>query len=713
MNKKNSPSATWKYKAFSVAIASLLLVSLFLGAIIPKANAAEDSPEITLPVTPFGTEMLHIDLATGFDKVQQTQTKWLRGIQVIWSQAEVTQGQYNWTQVQSLVTELRTAMINGMEPIVVIRSAPTWAQRENTSCGPIQQVKFGAFGDFMYTLLTSSPLAGITDSLGNPLKVKYWEIWNEPDISWKAAAKDQFWGGCWGDDSDTYYGGGYFASMLKVVYPRIKDADPNAQVILGGLLLECDWRNPPLGKDCSSSRFLEGVLKNNGAPYFDGVAFHAVDYYNGVESKYSNPNWKTDNNNGPVLQVKAAFIKDLLGSYNVTGKYLLNTENAIVCDTCANDNVFEATKAYYVAETYASALWRGLAGNIWYDWSGTWKRNNGIIKLDGTTPLPAYNAYKFASTKFYAQTVTRKINDYPGVSGFEVTSSDYSIVGCSQIAPCHLWVLWSADGNQHSVYLPATTKAMWDVYGTKLPVNSSSIVLGPTSPDGLYPLLYLAMPAKVARGYHATIRKDPQLRNGDFEQGDFGWDFMSEYVVGLPSSVISTHPISPVNSQPDTVIPSGSMSALLGNPDISYNSCINHSIPLGYADIEQRFTVPTAPGQAVKLLFDYVIYTEDASSTPGPSSPYDRFEVYLNDNALPSFYDMNTNSSSVACGKWWRVPGKDNPRNGESTGWATGEINMDGYRGQIVKMAFRVYNRYDGYFNTYAYVDNVRLVVGP
>lgn len=50
--------------------------------------------------------------------------------------------------------------------------------------------------------------------------VTHWEMWNEPDLP-------HFWDGTWDD----------YARLLKVGYLAAKHADPNAQVILGGLAL--------------------------------------------------------------------------------------------------------------------------------------------------------------------------------------------------------------------------------------------------------------------------------------------------------------------------------------------------------------------------------------------------------------------------------------------------------------------------------------------
>ena len=103
--------------------------------------------------------------------------------------------------------------------------------------------------------------------------------------------------------------------------------------------------------------FLEGILRNGGAPYFDGISFHSYDFYQGPSGQYSNPNWQSAwNTTGPDITAKAEFIKSLLNTYHVSGKFLMNTESGIICDTCSSDPTFEMTKAYYVAQAYAAAM---------------------------------------------------------------------------------------------------------------------------------------------------------------------------------------------------------------------------------------------------------------------------------------------------------------------------------------------------------------------
>ena len=187
--------------------------------------------------------------------------------------------------------------------------------------------------------------------------------------------------------------------------------------------------------------------------------------------------------------------------------------------------------------------------------------------------------------------------------------------------------------------------------------------------------------------------------NGDFEQGGFGWDFVDQK---LPAQLISSH----VEGSGAEQIPLGEYSVLLGDKDYL---CSSTGVPVGCAAVEQTFAVPltTVP---ISLTFKYVIYTWDAS----PSDTYDRFEVYVVTDSSEELklWDGNQNSTSLSCDKRWRVPGPDNPRDSKQSGWATGEVDLGPYKGQMVTISFRNYNRFDGWYNTYTYLDDVRLVIG-
>ncbi len=77
-------------------------------------------------------------------------------------------------------------------------------------------------------------------------KIKYWEIWNEPD-------DEQYWTPQ--DDMLSY------TELLKTVYPVLKSEDPSCVIVLGGL-----------SKTIAVS--LRRIYKNGGKDYFDVVNFH-------------------------------------------------------------------------------------------------------------------------------------------------------------------------------------------------------------------------------------------------------------------------------------------------------------------------------------------------------------------------------------------------------------------------------------------------------
>jgi hypothetical protein len=382
---------------------------------------------------------------------------------------EPSQGARNWGVLLAQEQNLRDVVSKGMTPIVNIRFTPGWAQLyAGVRCGPMQSGYFDEFAEFVQDAVARYSVA--------PYNVKYWEIWNEPDIDHTLPGIDASSPyGCWGDSSDTYYGGRYYGDMLKVVYPAIKLADPQAKVLVGGLVLDCDPRSgagcSQVGHDAKPAKYLEGILVQGGGPYFDGVSFHAYDNWVNP-SGYSNPNWQSAwNTTGPVLIAKTQFIKSVLSAYNVTGKFLVNTESGMVSWSCTPwptiNNNRETTKSYYVAEAYAAAIAQGLAGNLWFTLQGSWNCT-GLINPDLTT-LPAYTAYQFSSSELRNSAWVRDITEYTGVKGYEFNRGDRRI-----------WVLWSLDGNSHTISLPGVPLAIYHVNGTSItPAGSITVTHEP------------------------------------------------------------------------------------------------------------------------------------------------------------------------------------------------------------------------------------------
>jgi hypothetical protein len=366
---------------------------------------------------------------------------------------------YDWSQVDE--ASLANAAGSGFRVIGIILFSPEWAQKYPPSaCGPIAEEALERFGQFMNALVSrySQP----------PYQIKYWEVGNEPDIDRRIAEPHSGYG-CWGDGDDPQFGGAYYAEMLKVVYPQVKAADPEAKLVVGGLLMDCDPVNPPesspgVPRDCSQSNFLEGILDNGGGDFFDAVSYHSYDYYGFNEfGRYFNLNWHSSwSSTGPVLVAKTRFLRDVLQRYGYSDKELLNTELALICGTngrepeCQTDE-YQTTKAYYVAQAAAAGLAEGLDANIWYSLEG-W-RGSALVN-SRLKPFPAYQALIFSAEQLERAEFQREVTDFEGVKGYEFEREG-----------ARIWILWSMDGASHSITLPAAPSAAFDVFGAELPAS--------------------------------------------------------------------------------------------------------------------------------------------------------------------------------------------------------------------------------------------------
>jgi len=177
--------------------------------------------------------------------------------------------------------------------------------------------------------------------------------------------------------------------------------------------------------------------------------------------------------------------------------------------------------------------------------------------------------------------------------------------------------------------------------------------------------------------YHSGIKKVflPILvapnPNWGFETGDFtNWQHGGQLVQSV--STAEHH--------------SGNYSALLGSP--SYDC--RGGVPVGSAWLRRSVTVPSSGSPT--LSFWYKIFTQDKNSAL--SDQYDLFAVYVNGGLL--WKDANT-SDPYGCGTLKELE------------WRPGTISLNDYKGQTIPIAFYVYNRPDGWYNTYVYVDDVSV----
>ncbi len=403
----------------------------------------------------FGGEFT--DNSSGLLEMKHAGIYWARLNVLSWADIENTPGQRDWTSAASFEKTASEMHAVGVEVIAVIRGTPSWAQAVPGSvCGPIQDEDIPAFVNFVRDVV-------IRYSQG-PYFVKYWEIQNEPDLAINTTTS-LF--GCWGDPNDQqYYGGRYYAKVIKQVYPAIKAVDPKSQVLLGGLLLDCDPNNPPIingqPKDCTSAKYLEGVLVDGGGDYFDAVSFHGYDYYNQSLGSFGNINFGASETNHTVLWYKTAFLKNILIKYGFGNKPLLNTEVSLFCiNSCDND--FELTKAYYLTRAYADALKAGLQANVWYSVTPSW-RYSSLLGSHGTIQ-PAYLAFDFAHEMMGDGTSISDLVINSTVRGYDIRSPGKRV-----------WLLWTAVGQSSTINLPEVPLGIFDSLGNPLVISQNLTV---------------------------------------------------------------------------------------------------------------------------------------------------------------------------------------------------------------------------------------------
>jgi hypothetical protein len=379
---------------------------------------------------------------------------WARYNDIRWAAVEPTPGTYNWSALARADGELRLLVEQGLTPIVVVRGTPGWAQHiPGSQCGPIKPEALDAFTAFMHELVGRYSQA--------PYHVRYWEIWNEPDAHSGVPGNSPF--GCWGDPKDQYYGGGYYAEMLKRVYPAIKQADPAAQVMLGGLLLDCDPDHPPAGKDCRSAHFFEGVLRNGGGAAFDILAFHSYAYW-GREKKdwdLSHGGWAA---RGGALRGKLSFLRAVLARYTIDKPIMLN-EAALLCwDKCPYDD-YNPGQANYIVRLYTRAQAQGLMGAIWFSLDGPGWRGGGL--LDGAqAPRQSYHAYTFFA---------RLLKD----AQFEGSFSNGALEGYTFRKGSTVYhICWTNDGSVVSFPLPPNAATLYDKLGTARALRDATVNVG-------------------------------------------------------------------------------------------------------------------------------------------------------------------------------------------------------------------------------------------
>lgn len=399
----------------------------------------------------FGVELSPGTVGNLVQTTKNAGVTWVRYHDLDWAAVEPNQGARQWGAIARAENELQVLTAQGLMPIVVVSNVPAWAQRfPGVSCGPIKPEALDAFASFMRDLAARNQ------------NVRYWEIGNEPDIAPGLVPNDSVFG-CWGDASDPYYGGGYYAEMLKRVYPAIKQGNPAAQVVIGGLLLDCNPENPPAGKDCLPAKFFEGVLRNGGGAVFDVVAYHSYAFWGDSQRDWDlyGGNWM--NSGGGVIG-KLTYLRSVMQRYGVVKQVMLN-EAALLCyNRCPADR-YEAAKANYLVRLFTRAKAQGLLNTIWFTMNSPGWRGSGLLDAN-QVPLPSYHALQTLSARLSGA-------DYAGSISNGALEGYYFVKGDK-----FYQVVWTNDGSRVPITLSSNMQLAYTHVGEAVTIADSRIEVG-------------------------------------------------------------------------------------------------------------------------------------------------------------------------------------------------------------------------------------------
>ncbi len=200
----------------------------------PAASQAVPNPQ-----SPFGIDgvMRWPDWGTfsqPADLMLQTGGSWVRE-DFAWGLIEPHPGQFSWTATDRIAGALADRKINVLGILAYGASWATSTTADDSSAISFYPPDLDKYYSFVKTL--------VTHYKGS---IHYWEVWNEPDngLFWKPAPNAQ-----------------QYAALLKTAYRAVKDADPTAKVLSGGV-------------SGNAIPYLEAMVAAGAGDSFDILALH-------------------------------------------------------------------------------------------------------------------------------------------------------------------------------------------------------------------------------------------------------------------------------------------------------------------------------------------------------------------------------------------------------------------------------------------------------
>lgn len=442
---------------------SILLLTMLLqqntAGLIGKSAAASPStmtddtnihlPAVIRPFSPDPPRLLFGLQTYGSTDVNSPFYPYLTGSQASWVRTriewefvepeDVDPADYNWAAADSAVAAARPDK-GWLNLIITIERLPSWARlNPDAYDGPIHPDALDDFAEFLTALVERYDGDGYRDAPGQPV-ISHWELFNEPDAN----------GTRWGGDGTEY------AAMLKVAYPAIKAANPDAKVLFGGIAYDgFDYQGGTFDSD-----FLDDVLSGGGGAYFDVMNFHAYPQFA--------PNWDSQSTG---LREKTAVIRANLAEYGLD-KPIVISESGMHNSTDRDSS--DAKQIDRMVQLVTHAYAANVDVLVWfmlYD-AGHGLLPYGLIKSsDPPEPKAAYTAYQSAVDQLEEASYIRDLKpDETGVATMEAyrfSTAD----GPLYIA----WINPYETDEVHALRIPGTEATLLNAMGELRPSDGVNL----------------------------------------------------------------------------------------------------------------------------------------------------------------------------------------------------------------------------------------------
>jgi hypothetical protein len=307
-----------------------------------------------------------LNASQGLTQATDAGTRWIR-VPISWASIEpanTTPDNYDWSGLDPSVAN---AVQEDIELILTLTDQPSWAAVYEQ--GPVTNT--ADLLEFVGTLVERYDGDGVDDASGSP-RVRYFELYNEPDNGDTGLALQGGWG-YWGHN-----GAGY-AALLRALYPVVKAANPQANLVFGGLAL--DWFDDDSSPGPFDRQFLDDVLTAcQGQDCFDVMNFH---YYPPFRSR-----WESY---GKDIIGKANYVRQRMAAHGFADTPLICTETSWLG---GSDWGSDELQSRYVVKGYVRSMAADLGVTIWFeigDRGDTGKP--GLLDSDWQ-PKPSYWAFQ-------------------------------------------------------------------------------------------------------------------------------------------------------------------------------------------------------------------------------------------------------------------------------------------------------------------------------